>query len=558
MRLRKLALVFGWVAVAGAPALANAQDSDGDGVADAADAFPCDASRASVSYFPGATSSALLTYEDQWPSTTDLDFNDVVVRAHYRLERNAAGNVVSLHAVYDPVALGGELSNGLALQLPTSRAGVTARRRVAGGAWETLVLEGDTNATTILSPNLRELFGNNLGRINSLSGQAFVPGQRLELEVAFSPPAPLSVAAAPFDVFVFRAGDFAHQIHFPQYAGTAAMNTALFNSAQDASTPSRRFVHVSGVPAALNLMTTTRYPLEGVAISALFPDILSFAGSGGATHTNFYASSVVSSQGHSVAALALPAVPEADISCIPLAPVDFNFTGAPQVWTAPLTGQVRIEVWGAQGGGNNAGLGGYARGTLQVTAGTQLHIFVGERPEGRIGGYNGGGSSHVYNGSHGRGGGGGSDVRLGGTAISNRVLVAGGGGAGGGHIGGHGSGGLGGHGSCGPTYPDSYCGRGGTATAGGAGGIRYPCGSSNDPGQNGSLFYGGDGGRSSSIGWGDGGGGGWYGGGGAGGACTGSFSGGGGSGYIQSGLFTNTAASTGVRGGHGLVRISPL
>ena len=300
------------------PALALAQDSDGDGVADAADAFPCDPTRASVSYFPGQGTSALLAFEDQWPSSTDLDFNDVVVRVHYRLERNAAGDVVQLHGVIDPVALGGALSNGLGLQLPASRTGVTARRRVGGGAWESLAFESDPNVTLVVSPNLRELYGSAGGRINSIAGATWLDGQRIELEVTFSPPAALSVASAPFDVFVFRAGDFGHQIHFPQFSGTAAMRSSLFNSEQDASTASRRFVHLSGVPAALNLMTTTRYPLEGVQVSALFPDITSFALSGGATHTGFYSSNVVAAQGHQITAPALPAVPAPSTACISL------------------------------------------------------------------------------------------------------------------------------------------------------------------------------------------------------------------------------------------------
>jgi LruC domain-containing protein len=301
-----------------APAAALAQDADGDGVPNASDAFPCDASRASVDYYPSSSSSALLAFEDQWPGSTDLDFNDVVVRVHYRLERNAAGNVVSLDAVFDPVALGGDLSNGLGLQLPTSRAGVTAQRRVGGsGSWTSVSLESDANTTLLLSQNLRELFGNGSGRINSVGGQTRQTGQRLELRLDFATPAALSTSAAPFDVFIFRTGTPGHQIHLPTYFGTSAMNTALFNSGQDRSVMGvRAFVHLSGIPAALNLSTSTRYPLEGVAVSALFPDIIGFASSGGSSNTSFFSTNVVSAQGHDVAALALPAVASPSSSCV--------------------------------------------------------------------------------------------------------------------------------------------------------------------------------------------------------------------------------------------------
>jgi hypothetical protein len=209
-RTRHLLLGATLAGLAAVPSAARAQDVDGDGVGDSADVFPCDPTRASVTYFPSAGDSALLAFEDQWPGTTDLDYNDVAVRAHYRLERNAAGNVVQLVAVLDPVALGGDLSNGLGLQLPAARAGVTVRRRVGGGAWQAVTLEADANATMVLSSNLRELFANASGRINARANEARLSGQRLEVEVTFATPAAISQAAAPFDLFIFRAGNLAH------------------------------------------------------------------------------------------------------------------------------------------------------------------------------------------------------------------------------------------------------------------------------------------------------------------------------------------------------------
>jgi LruC domain-containing protein len=314
-RRAALQLTLALAGLAALPSAARAQDSDGDGVANAADAFPCDPALAGVSFFPGAASSALLAFEDQWPAYTDLDFNDVALRVHYRILRNPAGDAVALHGVIDPVALGGDYSNGLALQLPVPRAGVTVQRRVAGGAWNALALEADADATFVISPDLRALFAGASGPINARAGEADQPGQRVEVEVTFAAPVALSAAAAPFDLFVFRAGDLGHQIHFPQYAGTAAMNTALFNSGHDASTPARRFIHLSGVPAALNLMTSDRYPLEGVRVSDLFPDIVDFAASGGARSQAFYSANVAAANGRAGRVDALPDVPAADVAC---------------------------------------------------------------------------------------------------------------------------------------------------------------------------------------------------------------------------------------------------
>ena len=43
-------------------------------------------------------------------------------------------------------------------------------------------------------------------------------------------PVSLDMAAAPFDLFIARTGKIGHQIHLSQSAGTASMNTALFNT----------------------------------------------------------------------------------------------------------------------------------------------------------------------------------------------------------------------------------------------------------------------------------------------------------------------------------------
>lgn len=225
----------------------------------------------------------------------------------------------------------------------------------------------------------------------------------------------------------------------------------------------------------------------------------------------------------------------------------FSYTGSMQSFTVPsCVGAVTLEVWGAQGGANwvsNDNFGGYASAEFTVTAGNVLNVYVGEQPNGITGGFNGGGNGE----SSGQGGGGASDIRLGGTALTDRIIVAGGGGGAGYWSSLHVVGGQGGGlvGTDGYRMPSDPGGQGGTQIGSGVG----TCASLNNPAMAGGLGYGGAPSGCGCEGY--GGGGGYYGGAGS-GNCRG---GGGGSGYILS-TATNTNFLTGTRVGHGQARIS--
>ena len=93
------------------------------------------------------------------------------------------------------------------------------------------------------------------------------------------------------------------------------MDVSLFQSGEDISTATRKFIHKSGTPAALNLMTTNRYPHEGIGISQLFPEILTFARTAGAQGQDFYSSNIDTTKGHNIMASALPAEPAQPPGC---------------------------------------------------------------------------------------------------------------------------------------------------------------------------------------------------------------------------------------------------
>ena len=245
---------------------------------------------------------------------------------------------------------------------------------------------------------------------------------------------------------------------------------------------------------------------------------------------------------------------------------DFSYTGGIQTFIVPAgITTVTIEAWGAEGGVDaspaNGGYGGYAKGTLAVSPGATLYLFVGGQGQSgsdydrnNAGGWNGGGNGGYDNSSqtrNGGGGGGASDVRYGGQALGNRVIVAGGGGGSANSVtGGNGGGASGNAGSDGSTAGGG--GGGGTQGSGGtvittSRGATY-----------GSFGQGGNGSTNQDA-WGSaGGGGGYYGG--AGGTSTSDHGsgyaagGGGGSSYL--GGVTGGTTTSGLRSGNGQVKIS--
>ncbi len=280
----------------------------------------------------------------------------------------------------------------------------------------------------------------------------------------------------------------------------------------------------------------------------------------------------------------------------------FHFTGIAQTFQVP-SGVKKVTIT-AKGAGTPSARGGLVKATVAVTPGDALSIVVGGAPDGRQGGYNGGADGGICavggNGCLLRGGGGAgaSDVRLGGSALQDRILVAAGaGGRGGpgqyhGGPGGEGGGVSGGHGENGVPVGSQHGSYGHVNGGGGAGGATQRRGGTRgaggkdgyipgNPGYPGTLAIGGAGADNSceicsvsygilAGGSGGGGGGGYYGGGGGGsGSNSNAYAGyegrkaigsggggGGGSSFVEPGA-QNVSIETGKGNtGDGLITIS--
>ena len=247
----------------------------------------------------------------------------------------------------------------------------------------------------------------------------------------------------------------------------------------------------------------------------------------------------------------------------------FAYTGGAQTWTVPAgVTNATFDVQGAQGGDvdtnpgviyTTGGPGGEATADLPLSPDATVMVLVGGQGGSSLGcgdgvpgagGFNGGAPAGDTGPSScpGGGGGGASDVRIGGSALSDRALVAGGGGGGANAVcieGGQANGGAGG-------------GLSGGAGSIGNGGCGSPVGGSggNQTGTSGSGQLGvgsaGSGAFANGAGGGGvpggGGGGGYYGGAGGGDDT----SGGGGSGFGPAA----TTFNTGVRSGDGVITVT--
>ena len=229
----------------------------------------------------------------------------------------------------------------------------------------------------------------------------------------------------------------------------------------------------------------------------------------------------------------------------------YNYTGSAQTFTVPAgVTSISVDAYGANGEstqsgycGGTEGKGGRVQADLTVTPGEVLNIYVGGShywtgSGSGTPGYNGGGSGK-------RGGGGATDIRIGGTALTDRVLVAGGGGGAYG-CGGELADGCDGGGLTGETgnrtNSGAYGGTGGTQSAAGTGGA-----SPDFPAEAGSAGSGANGGSGGGP-RGSGGGGGYYGGGGgASGSGWGWGGGGGGSSYTHPTLCSSVIHTQGAQ-----------
>ncbi len=112
----------------------------------------------------------------------------------------------------------------------------------------------------------------------------------VEVVVNLSTPTAMQVSEAPYDVFTYRTGATGHEIHTMDYCGTTQMDAALFGQGIDSSDLAlqRCFTDEFNLPSGLVVPHEAGFPREGKDIAQLYPQVLPWAASGGATNQDWY------------------------------------------------------------------------------------------------------------------------------------------------------------------------------------------------------------------------------------------------------------------------------
>jgi LruC domain-containing protein len=246
---------------------------------------------ASLNSGKAAEPHGMVLFEDQWPHRGDSDFNDQSIAYNYQFVTDATGHVVGLQATFNVLAIGATIHNGLNLHLPVSASAISlATLDTGSGAADVSSIAGQSELDLPLIDDTRSLYPGVSGFINTDPAVPPVPvAHSMQLDIQFSQPVSLDVSTAPFDLFIARTGDRSHQVHLPQYSGTATgADQSLFGTGDDASATGRWFVNKQGLPFALAVPDVIPWPKESTSIELAYPHIVDFAASGGTQATDWY------------------------------------------------------------------------------------------------------------------------------------------------------------------------------------------------------------------------------------------------------------------------------
>ncbi|MCD0489813.1 LruC domain-containing protein [Pedobacter sp. MC2016-14] len=261
-------------------------DTDGDGVPNAQDDYPNDATKAynnySINYTAGGSTVA---FEDSWPSKGDYDLNDVVISYKYLVVTNRDNRVVNIAAEYKLLATGGDFQNGGGIQFNLPSGSATNFVGSTGTALES----GQDSVVVILFNNSR----NQQATWNTKISEAISPNVTYNISFnVTNGPLLSSFGVGTYNPFIWNGSagyGRGYETHLYGKKPTKLANTALFGTRDDRSTSGKFYGTATKLPWAIEVpMATFKYPVEQTLITDAYLRFAAWAESGGTSYTDWY------------------------------------------------------------------------------------------------------------------------------------------------------------------------------------------------------------------------------------------------------------------------------
>lgn len=274
-------------------------DQDGDGIADADDAYPKDPARAFNNYSP-LTGFGSLAFEDLWPGTGDYDFNDLVLNYRFKTITNANNKVTEVEATFIMRAIGAGFQNGFGFQLPLNAIAGPDVEAAGYKLKESFIHlnpngteAGQNKITVIVFDNVNKIMPSPGGfGVNTVPGAPYVKPDTSIISIIFKPNtySVADVGLDHFNPFMIVNLDRGKEIHLPDNPPTSLVNLAYFNTGDDNSDPSsaRYYKTKTNLPWAIRISSGFDYTNETAQITTAFLKFAAWAQSSGSQYPDWY------------------------------------------------------------------------------------------------------------------------------------------------------------------------------------------------------------------------------------------------------------------------------
>ncbi|QTN39085.1 LruC domain-containing protein [Cryomorphaceae bacterium] len=275
----------------------SAPDADGDGVPDSDDDYPNDASLAFNNFYPDASSTATIAFEDLWPSYGDYDFNDVIIDYKVNTITNSDNDAVQVIVETYVRAVGGSKGHGFGIQFDNltdaqiqsvTGSVLAGGINISGKGLET----GQSKPVVIVYETVEDVINRPGGSLyNTIPANPTGTSDTTTIVMTFTNPLAVnSFGTIPFNPFIFVDGTRSHEIHMVDKAPTDKMDMTLFGQSNDASDPASGVYYKSAdnycwgieIPAEFD------YPVERQDIVVSHLKFAQWAQSSGGSSSDWY------------------------------------------------------------------------------------------------------------------------------------------------------------------------------------------------------------------------------------------------------------------------------